>query len=151
KIYTKTGDDGTTGLFGGRPPPKASARVAAYGTVDELNAVLGAARASKLGAEIAGVPGPVQEDLFVRRAELAGGRARGSKRGMSPRPPTDAERLERAIHTSEAHLTGLKNFVVPGGSAEAAHLHLACTVCRRAEPPVLGMGEPAARRDVVIY
>jgi cob(I)alamin adenosyltransferase len=151
RIYTKTGDDGTTGLFGGGRLPKASARVEAYGTVDELNAAIGMARASTLGAEIDLVLGHVQEDLFVLGAELACVPGREAKLGMALLSAADAERLEHAIDASEAHLAPLKNFVLPGGSAQAAHLHLARTVCRRAERAVLGIAEPSARREIVIY
>jgi cob(I)alamin adenosyltransferase len=160
KIYTKTGDDGTTGLFGGGRLPKASARVEAYGTVDELNAAIGVARASAGlrprergggGAEIDFVLGRVQEDLFVLGAELACVPGREAKLGMALLAAADAERLEHAIDASEAHLPPLKNFVLPGGSTEAAHLHLARTVCRRAERAVLGIVEPSARREIGIY
>jgi cob(I)alamin adenosyltransferase len=151
KIYTKTGDDGTTGLFGGGRVPKTDLRVDAYGTVDELNSILGVARAARLGAEIDAVLGRVQEDLFVLGAELACVPGRESKLGMTLLAAADAERLEHAIDASETHVQPLKSFVLPGGSAQAAHLHHARTVCRRAERAVLGMGEPPARREVVIY
>jgi cob(I)alamin adenosyltransferase len=151
KIYTKTGDDGTTGLFGGGRVAKASARVEAYGTVDELNAVLGVARATGLEATTEAVLAHVQVDLFTLGAELACVPGREAKLGMTLLGAADAERLEHAIDDAETGLPPLKNFVLPGGSAQAAALHLARTVCRRAERAVLAVDDAKARNEVVIY
>ncbi len=155
KIYTKTGDDGTTGLFGGARVPKASARVEAYGTVDELNAVLGVARALGLGPLAERVLGEAQVDLFALGAELATAPGKEDKLPMTRLAPADAERLERAIDEGEAGLETLKTFVLPGGSPQGAALHHARTVCRRAERAVLALGEAsaaeAARAELVIY
>jgi cob(I)alamin adenosyltransferase len=151
KLYTKTGDDGTTGLFGGARVPKASARVDAYGTVDETNAAIGVARATGLAVTIDSVLEGVQRDLFTLGAEVACVPDRVSKLNMTLLGPADIERLERAIDEAEAACPPLKTFVLPGGSPQAAALHLARTVCRRAERSVLRMDDALARREVVIY
>jgi cob(I)alamin adenosyltransferase len=151
KIYTKTGDDGTTGLFGGARVAKASGRVEAYGTVDETNAVIGIARATKLDAMTDGVLERVQVDLFTLGAELACVPGKEEKLGMKLLEAADAERLERAIDDAEKELPPLKSFVLPGGSAQAASLHLARTVCRRAERAVLALDDAKPRNEIVIY
>ncbi len=151
KIYTKTGDDGTTGLFGGVRVKKASARVEAYGTVDELNATVGIARATALDPMADRVLAQTQVDLFTLGAELACAPGKEDKLGMPLINGDDALRLERAIDDAEKELPPLKTFVLPGGSAQAAALHLARTVCRRAERDVLSMDDFDPRDDVVIY
>ena len=151
KIYTKTGDDGTTGLFGGGRVKKASLRVDAYGTVDELNAVLGIARTSGLVAETDRVLAAVQTELFTLGAELACVPGKEDKLAMQLVDDEDAATLERAIDFAEEGLPPLKNFVLPGGSTQSAHLHLARTVCRRAERAVLALDDAPARKEVVIY
>jgi cob(I)alamin adenosyltransferase len=137
KIYTKTGDDGTTGLFGGRRVAKDSLRIESYGTVDELNSVLGLAGAAGLNAEHEALLLTVQEQLFVLGADLA--TPEGAMKNF-PLPRVtlaDVECLERAIDTLEATLPPLKNFILPGGTPAGAALHLARTVCRRAERAVV--------------
>jgi cob(I)alamin adenosyltransferase len=151
KIYTKTGDDGTTGLFGGARVPKSSARVEAYGTVDELNATLGVARVAKLDAVTDGVLAAVQVDLFTLGAELATVPGKEDKLKMRLLGADDAERLEHAIDAAEEGLPPLTNFVLPGGSPGAAALHHARTVCRRAERLVLGLPDAPARSELVVY
>ncbi len=151
KIYTKTGDDGTTGLFGGGRVKKASPRVEAYGTVDELNATLGLARASRLNAESEEVLARVQVDLFTLGAELACAPGKEEKLTMSLLAAADAERLELAIDAAVAKVPPLKYFVLPGGSPQAAALHLARTVCRRAEREVLAIDDAPARGELVVY
>jgi cob(I)alamin adenosyltransferase len=151
KIYTKTGDDGTTGLFGGGRVKKASGRVEAYGTVDELNATIGLARAAKLDPESDAVLGQVQVDLFTLGAELACVPGKESKLNMELIEDADAARLESAIDHAETHVAPLKYFVLPGGSAQAAALHLARTVCRRAERAALALEDAPARAQLVIY
>ncbi|MBX3229380.1 MAG: cob(I)yrinic acid a,c-diamide adenosyltransferase [Labilithrix sp.] len=151
KLYTKTGDDGTTGLFGGGRVKKASLRVEAYGTVDELNAALGVARAAKLEAFTEGVLAQVQVDLFTLGAELACVPGKEAKLSMQLLDAGDAARLEKAIDDAEEGLPPLKTFVLPGGSAQAAALHLARTICRRAERAVLALDDAPARGEVVIY
>lgn len=150
KIYTKTGDDGTTGLFGGGRVPKHSTTVEAYGTVDELNASLGVARATKLEPFTDAILGAVQVDLFTLGAELACVRGQEEKLKMQLIAPEDSARLEKAIDDGEVGLPPLKNFVLPGGSPQAAALHLARTICRRAERNVLAL-EPGPRGELVIY
>jgi cob(I)alamin adenosyltransferase len=151
KIYTKTGDDGTTGLFGGARVKKASPRVEAYGTVDELNATIGVARATKLDADSEGVLARVQVDLFTLGAELACVPGKEAKLNMALLSEGDAERLEHAIDHAETFVSPLKYFVLPGGSPQAAALHLARTVCRRAERAILALEEDAARAELVVY
>ena len=151
KLYTKTGDDGTTGLFGGGRVPKASGRVEAYGTVDETNAVLGVARATGLPAIIDAVLAQVQEDLFTLGAELACVPGRESKLHMKVLGADDVERLERAIDEADAACEPLKTFVLPGGSPGAAALHLARTVSRRAERATLAIDDAPVRREVLVY
>lgn len=151
KLYTKTGDDGTTGLFGGGRVPKASARVEAYGMVDETNATIGVARAARLDPAIDAVLAGVQEDLFTLGAELACVPGRESKLSMALIGEGDIARLERAIDDAEAINPPLRSFVLPGGSPQAAALHFARTVSRRAERAVLAMDDAPARRDVVVY
>jgi cob(I)alamin adenosyltransferase len=151
KLYTKTGDDGTTGLFGGGRVPKASPRVAAYGTVDETNAAIGVARATQLHDAIDDVLAAVQIDLFTVGAELACVPGREEKLGMALIGPADIERLEQAIDAADAACPPLRSFVLPGGSPQAAALHVARTVCRRAEREVLAIDDAQPRREVVVY
>jgi cob(I)alamin adenosyltransferase len=151
KLYTKTGDDGTTGLFGGGRVPKASARVDAYGTVDETNAVIGVARATPLPPAIDSVLERVQEDLFTLGAELACVPGKESKLHMALLGESDIQRLETAIDEADAACEPLKSFVLPGGSPQAAALHLARTVCRRAERSTLLVDDGPVRREVLVY
>ena len=146
KIYTKTGDGGVTGLFGGPRVPKDDARVEAYGDVDELNAALGAARARGLDPEIDALVAAVQAELFTVGAELAtpaGARARSA---VPPVAPAWTGALEAAIDRFQAELPPLHQFILPGGSAAGADLHLARAVCRRAERRVVALHrrEPVA-------
>jgi cob(I)alamin adenosyltransferase len=152
KIYTKTGDDGTTGLYGGARVGKDDARVEAYGTVDETNAVIGVARAAGLAPEIDGVLARVQQDLFVIGAELACVAGKEDKLGMPLIGDTDIQRLEAAIDAAEAGLAPLKSFVLPGGTAGAAALHQARTTCRRAERRLLTASRATSvRGELSVY
>jgi cob(I)alamin adenosyltransferase len=151
KLYTKTGDDGTTGLFGGGRVPKASRRVEAYGTIDETNAAIGLARAARLDPAIDSVLERVQVDLFTLGAELACVPGREAKLSMTLLGEEDAARLERAIDDADAACPPLKSFVLPGGSPQAAALHFARTVSRRAERALLALDDTPARRDVIVY
>lgn len=139
KIYTRTGDDGTTGLYGGARTRKDDPRVEAYGTVDETNAVIGLARAAGLPREIEEVLVKAQSTLFDVGAALA----TPADRAASVPTVGDADvlALEQAIDALELHLPPLKTFVLPGGSEGAARLHVARTVCRRAERLVVAMAE----------
>jgi len=149
KIYTKTGDDGTTGLFGGGRVRKDDARVDAYGTVDELNSVIGISRALSLGKMAEEILEHVQVDLFALGAELATVPGKEEKLPMERLDARDAERLEHAIDAAEVGLPALTNFILPGGSSQAAALHHARTVCRRAERGIIALG--GARGELVIY
>jgi cob(I)alamin adenosyltransferase len=152
KIYTKTGDAGTTGLFGGARVEKDDERVEAYGTVDEVNAVLGTVRAAKPPTELDLLLESVQEDLFVVGAELATVPGKEDKLPMQLVSSEDCERLERAIDAMEAKLAPLKSFILPGGAPAAAALHHARTVCRRAERRVLRASRSGAvRPEVLVY
>ena len=139
KIYTRTGDDGTTGLYGGARTRKDDPRVEAYGTVDETNAAIGLARAAGLPREIERVLLTTQSTLFDVGAVLA---TPAEKQASVPTvDDADVLFLERAIDELEAHLPALKTFVLPGGSEGAARLHVARTVCRRAERLVITMSD----------
>ena len=149
RIYTKTGDDGTTGLFGGVRVSKACARVDAYGTVDELNATLGWARSTGLPPEVDRVLGHVQEDCFRLGAFLAA--APGKDPGIARLTEADVTRLERAIDRLEDGLPPLKTFILPGGCEGAARLHLARTVCRRAERALVGLAAHEALDALFVH
>jgi cob(I)alamin adenosyltransferase len=152
KIYTKTGDAGQTGLFGGARVDKDDARVEAYGTVDETNSVIGWARATGLPAAIDAVLGQVQRDLFALGAELACAPGKEDRLTMTRLEQSDVERLERAIDDAEQGLAPLKSFVLPGGAPGAAALHHARTVCRRAERRTLASARAATvRRELAVY
>src|SRR5881392_858087 len=133
RIYTKTGDDGTTALGSGERRPKYDLRIASYGTVDETNATIGVARlhvdrASPLSAMLAAI----QNDLFDVGADLAVPDRPGKAERLRV-VQSQVERLERDIDSLNASLKDLTSFVLPGGSAASAYLHVARTICRRAE------------------
>jgi len=152
KIYTKTGDEGTTGLFGGGRVRKDEARVEAYGTVDELNSVVGLALAESLPEDARAVLAAVQEDLFVVGAELATVAGKEAKLPMQLLGESRTLSLESAIDRMEAELPPLTTFVMPGGSRGGAALHQARTVCRRAERRVLAASrETLIRREILVY
>lgn len=149
KIYTKSGDNGTTGLYGGVRVAKDAARVEAYGTLDELNACLGLALASLDGrqATLAALLSRVQSELFDLGWELSTPLDQ-VREGVASRVPTttpaQVEALERAIDQFEEGLSPLRTFILPGGTAASAALHLARTVARRAErrAVTLSAGDP---------
>jgi cob(I)alamin adenosyltransferase len=151
KIYTRTGDDGTTGLFGGARVHKASTRVVAYGTIDEANAILGWARSTGLGSFTDDVLQRVQNDLFTLGAELAC--APGAEESLETRllEEADVERLERAIDSAATRLSPLQTFILPAGCPQATALHMARTVCRRAERTLLAVDGMATRGVLVVY
>jgi len=152
KIYTRTGDDGTTSLYGGRRLSKGDLRVWAYGTVDEANSVIGVARAQGLPAEVDAVLEGVQRDLFVLGAELASGHNAEAKLNMELIGHDDVEKLEKAIDASEQGLEPLKTFILPGGCVSAALLHVARTTVRRAERELVQLaGESNVRPELVAY
>lgn len=132
KIYTKTGDDGTTGLFGGGRVPKDSPRIEAYGTVDELNSTIGLARAAS-GGTFAELLQRISEELFVLGGDLATPIETKSDYAVPRIGEAEVRALELAIDEHDAALPPLKRFILPGGTPLAANLHHARTVCRRAE------------------
>jgi cob(I)alamin adenosyltransferase len=135
RIYTRTGDDGSTALGSGERRPKYDLRVAAYGTVDEVNAITGIARLQAAGnLELDPMLARIQNDLFDVGADLCLP-DKGKGPGGARLDVTDAqvEWLERQIDRLNGELEPLRSFILPGGSAAAAYLHLARTVCRRAE------------------
>lgn len=150
KIYTKTGDKGDTGLFGGARVSKANPRVAAYGAVDELNAAIGLARAQGLPDDLDATLRDAQTELFTLGAELATVPGKESSLSIPLLGDDDVARLERAIDESEAALAPLRQFVLPAGCAGAAALHLARTVCRRAERDVVALREAEPVRDALV-
>jgi cob(I)alamin adenosyltransferase len=131
KIYTKTGDEGMTGLLGKRRVQKDDVRIETYGTVDELNAVLGVARAQGLDPAADGLVAQIQGELFVVGSALADVSPDGSFRNAIT--SEHVARLEAAIDALETELKPLTQFILPGGTLPAAQIHLARTVCRRAE------------------
>jgi cob(I)alamin adenosyltransferase len=145
KIYTKTGDDGTTGLGDGTRVPKDSARVAAYGTVDELNSSIGIVLAQEVPAPIREALTQIQHDLFDLGGELC-------IPGMVMVNEADVERLEQTLDGFNADLPALKDFILPGGGMAAACCHLARTVCRRAEREVVTLSRSeTVRPEAVRY
>ena len=139
KIYTKTGDDGTTGLGDGARVPKDSLRVAAYGTVDELNSALGMVLAQELPGAVREALVQIQHDLFDLGGELC-------IPGIAMVHDADVERLETTLDGFNADLPALKDFILPGGGMAAACCHLARTVCRRAERDVVTLARSEAVR-----
>jgi cob(I)alamin adenosyltransferase len=134
RIYTRTGDQGTTALASGERRPKHDLRIEAYGTVDETNACLGLARLHTSGHDVDEMLGRIQNDLFDLGADLATPETGQPKRYEALRiAEAQVERLEREIDELNEQLGTLRSFVLPGGTPAAAALHLARTVCRRAE------------------
>ncbi len=152
KIYTRTGDAGETGLFDGTRVSKADPRVDAYGAIDETNAWLGLARASGLDAELAGMLETIQRDLFAVGARLADPAQRIAERvtKAAVRPEAIAQ-MEGWIDTLERDLPPLRRFILAGGSPAGAALHLARTVCRRAERRIVSLGADAVEPELLAY
>ena len=149
KIYTRTGDQGETRLFGGRQVAKDDRRVNAYGGVDELNAVLGVARAATMDQPSAEVLRELQAELFMLGAELADPQRRGKGPYLTEEHGT---RLERLIDQAQDELPALKQFVLPGGTPAGAALHAARAVCRRAERGVVALArQEEVRPAVLVY
>ncbi|MBT8489340.1 MAG: cob(I)yrinic acid a,c-diamide adenosyltransferase [Gemmatimonadetes bacterium] len=154
KIYTRTGDDGQTALFGGGRVPKDAVRVAAYGTVDELNAVLGWSLTVVVDAASRSRLESVQHDLFAIGSALATPPpAEGRRSPEIPAVPVErVDEMERWIDEADEELAPLRAFVLPGGSPGAAALHMARTVCRRAERDVVALAREEDVADgVTVY
>ena len=148
KIYTRTGDEGQTSLFGGKRVAKNDPRIEAYGTLDELNSFLGVARSAWPEATIDAQLHEAQRDLFEIGAHLA---SPGTSRfpGIDP---SHIEQLEHGIDAMESELETLKSFILPGGSLAASHLHVARTVCRRGERLVVALhDQDDGTRSSVVY
>ncbi len=146
KIYTKTGDRGETGLFGGARVSKASLRVSAYGEVDELNSAIGWARVAVSDDDLDALLNRIQNDLFEVGAELGSTANRKEKGGLPLIEEAQVHALERAIDQYEQGPPALQSFVLPGGSESAARFHLARCVCRRAERAVVALAEQETLR-----
>ncbi len=161
RIYTRTGDLGETGLFGGERVFKDDLRVTAYGEVDELNAALGIAIALQSDSEIDALLLTIQHDLFTLGSDLAtpeDGDLQKGRVSIQRVPPEMATRLETEIDRYEATLPPLTRFVLPGGTPLSAHLHFARTVCRRAERACVSLarneaeaGHPSLNPNAVRY
>ncbi len=144
KIYTRTGDDGSTGLGDGTRVPKDSARVEAYGTVDELNSAIGIVLACEIPESVREALAQVQHDLFDLGGELC-------IPGMAMVHAPDIERLERVLDAFNADLPPLKEFILPGGGIAAAQCHLARTICRRAERVLVTLARHEAVRNEALH
>jgi cob(I)alamin adenosyltransferase len=152
KIYTRTGDKGSTGLFGGPRVSKDDERIEAYGTVDELNAAIGVARVSGVSSEIDEQLTQIQHELFAIGAELA--TPDPVQHGTRVLGEPHIRRLEQWIDGHEASLAPLKTFILPAGTPAACSLHLARGICRRAERRVVTLcrhSEGAVSEDLGVY
>jgi cob(I)alamin adenosyltransferase len=152
KIYTKGGDSGETSLFDNTRVSKDDPRVDAYGEVDELNACLGAARAALDDVDLEQILVLIQRELFAVGARLADPSARIAGRVVKAVVPAESiQRLEQTIDRLEQELPPLRRFILPGGGSAGAMLHLARTVCRRAERRVVALGPDSVDAIVIIY
>lgn len=140
KIYTKTGDNGETSLFGGKRVRKNNVRIEAYGTVDELNCVMGIARSFNVDKEIEKIVSDIQNQLFALGGDLATP-MENNKVKIERIGESDIVRLEQMIDVLSDKLPPLRRFILPGGNKVAAQIHLARTVCRRAERKVYTLSE----------
>jgi cob(I)alamin adenosyltransferase len=151
RIYTGGGDKGETGLFGGGRVPKDHPRVAAYGELDELNAAIGLARAMGLPDDLDAFAGRVQGELLTLGADLATPASTRAREDRIVRLDAEALRaMEHEIDRCEAELTPLKTFLLPGGAPGGAALHLARTICRRAERLIVGLARDEPISEHVI-
>ena len=141
KVYTRGGDDGTTGLGGGQRVKKHALRIEAYGTVDELNAQIGAAIAGGLNPELTRALSATQNELFHLGSDLCLLEEDKKKRAAPQIEQRHVDALEKLIDQLNSELGPLENFILPGGSIGAAGLHVARTVCRRAERLVVALTE----------
>jgi cob(I)alamin adenosyltransferase len=143
KIYTRRGDDGSTGLFGGPRVRKDDLRVSAYGELDELNSALGVAREELPEGDLRSLLDALQSELFTLGAQLATPEADKAPKEVPRVRGEHVQRLEREIDRLTGELPEMRNFILPGGSRAGAALHLCRTVCRRAERKVVELAECA--------
>lgn len=148
KIYTKSGDQGTTGLLGNARVLKCDLRIEAYGTVDELNAFLGLAASNELPGDVQAVLATLQNQLFDLGAELASENA--EQKGTASITESQVSQLEEWIDRYEQDLPPLRNFILPGGNRASAALHVARCVCRRAERTIVALGQQSSLRGVIV-
>ena len=152
KIYTRTGDSGETSLFDGRRVSKSEPRVTAYGEVDELNAWLGLGRSVNDDPQLAAMLEQIQRDLFAIGARLADPAHRIAERVTKAAiAQADITRLEEWIDRLDADLPPLRRFILAGGGASGAALHVARTVSRRAERSIVALGPDAVEPEVLTY
>lgn len=153
KIYTKTGDKGETSLFGGARVWKDNLRISAYGNVDELNSILGVAVNEITNKELREVINSIQNDLFTLGSDLASPLEKENKSFKIPRVNGQfVERLEKLIDNYDSKLPPLRNFIIPGGTKGAGLIHLARTVCRRAEREVISLAKvESITEEIKIY
>ena len=152
KIYTRTGDNGDTGLFDGSRVAKSDPRVAACGDVDELNAWLGLARVDVADTQLSEMIEAIQRDLFALGARLADPQRRIADRvTKAVVTAEDISRLESWIDRLEAELPPLRRFILAGGSRAGASLHVARTICRRGERAMVSLGRDAYEPELLVY
>jgi cob(I)alamin adenosyltransferase len=152
RIYTRTGDQGETGLFGGGRVPKSHLRVAAYGELDELNAAVGWAITQVEASELADRLTTIQRDLFALGAHLATPAGAPSRKHLPELPRERPRQFEAWMDEAAGELGELSHFILPGGSPAGAALHLARTVCRRAERAAVELSRAEdVDRDVIVY
>ena len=152
KIYTRSGDAGETGLFDGTRVPKSDPRVAAYGDVDEVGAWLGMAAAAAIDERLAAMLERIQRDLFGLGARLADPAHRIAERVTKATVSAeDVQRLENWIDALEGELPPLRRFILAGGSPAGAALHVARTICRRAERSIVSLGPGAVEPELLTY
>jgi cob(I)alamin adenosyltransferase len=152
KIYTRTGDSGDTALLGGKRVAKDDDRISAYGDVDELNSVIGLATAHEPRQMALDLLEKIQADLFSIGANLASPNPENVKNALKKAKIDNAaiESLEKAIDDAEASLDPLKSFILPGGSLKAAQLHVARTVCRRAERSIVRLDAHTDVPEIIV-
>jgi cob(I)alamin adenosyltransferase len=152
KIYTKSGDDGTSGLVGGNRVKKSDLRLEAYGTVDELNSWIGLIRSAIRDQEVSDLLMDIQNNLFIIGSKLASDEQGKRITDSLVIDLSKIENLEKAIDAYEIHLPVIHNFILPGGSVLSGYCHIARTVCRRAERCIIRMDEdPTLDQRIVQY
>ena len=144
KIYTKTGDDGTTGIQGGKRISKSNLRIQAYGAVDEINASIGVVLSKKLDGDLESLLQNIQNDLFVAGADLSNPDLSSNDKRVTP---VMVENLEKNIDQMENDLEQLTNFILPGGHEIASLIHMSRTITRRAETQVIALDEKEKVND----